>query len=96
MAEGEEGKMEEQKRAPLVPVSSGPQREIIRTREGVMLPERNAFEFAVKPQRQDFSGGTRKKEDSRNKLMKSLLKLKRSNAPSSSSNKFMAVVKYDH
>lgn len=88
--------MEELKSPALVHVSSGPQREIIRTREGVMLPERNAFEFAVKPQRQDFSGVARKKDDSKQKLMKSLLKLKRSSAPSSSSNKFMAVVKYDH
>jgi hypothetical protein len=85
--------MEEQKR-PAVP--TGPNRDIIRTREGVLLPDRNAFEFARKPQRQENVGGGRKKEDSKQKLMKSLLKLKRSSTPSTSSNKFMAIVKYDY
>ena len=62
----------------------------------MLLPDRNAFEFAVKPQRQEALGTGRKKEDSKAKLMKSLLKLKRSSAPTGSSNKFMAVVKLDH
>ena len=60
-----------------------------------MLPERNAFEFSKRPQN-NLVSGTRKKEDSKQRLIKSLLKLKKMNAPSSSANKFMAVVKYEH
>ena len=76
--------------------------EITRTREGVMLPERNAFEFSKRPTFSSISEARRKedskqkKEDSKQKLMKSFLKLKKMNAPSTSANKFMAVVKYDY
>lgn len=75
------------------------QGEIKRTREGVLLPTRNAFEFVLKPASFETKGskkGGAGQETGKQKLMKSLLKLKRSNTSALSANKHMAVVKYEN
>ena len=53
---------------------------IERTREGVMLPERNAFDFTVLPRKQEVAVKSNKEKSGREKLKKSLLQMKRKNA----------------
>lgn len=81
-------------RQQIIPISE--RGEISRTREGVLLPERNAFEFTVRPESRKIQAKKTNQESGRHKLMKSLLKLKRGNAMTQSANKHMAVVKYDN
>ena len=97
------GQKKEAFKKPSVPASRiqpiSLQGEIKRTREGVLLPTRNAFEFVLKPASFETKGGKKGgagQETGKQKLMKSLLKLKRSNTSALSANKHMAVVKYEN
>ena len=64
---------------------------------GIMLPDKNAFDFVEKVERRDEGGKDqeRKKQDDsgRQKLQKTLLNLKKQNSRQTSSNKNMATVK---
>ena len=68
---------------------------ITRSRIGIILPERNAFDFIERPERRETT--ERKKageENGKAKLQKTLLQLKRSNTKGTG-NKSMATVKID-
>jgi len=84
---------------PLAPIIRGGNLEM--TRDGMRLPERNAFEFTVRPQSQLIRGDRSKggsgkdKITGKQKLQKSILNMKKKMKMSSSGNKFMAIVKYD-
>jgi hypothetical protein len=78
--------------------------EIEMTSEGARLPDRNAFEFTVRPVSRIVRGergGSGVKSTSKDKLtgkqmlQKSLLNMKRKLNMSSTGNKFMSIVKYD-
>lgn len=71
--------------------------QITRGRIGIILPERNAFDFTERPEKQVEANKEKKKdqESGKAKLQKTLLQLKKSNMKSSSS-KGMATVKIDH
>lgn len=76
------------------------QGEIVRTREGVILPSRNAFEFVVRPEsniKEGFKKGSKAGQESGKALfMKNLLKLKRQNTSQLSANKNMSIVKFNN
>lgn len=82
----------------IVPASL--QGQIIRTREGVILPSRNAFEFVHKPENSfkdnGRKGGKQGSESGKALFQKNLLKLKRQNTSQLSANKFMSIVKYEN
>jgi hypothetical protein len=62
---------------------------------GIMLPDKNAFEFVHRPQKREQMSAEKKKdgESGKAKIQKRLLQMKRANTKSSSSSKEMATVK---
>lgn len=74
------------------------------TSEGARLPERNAFEFTVRPtpynvhksrKSQDGGNYSKNKVSGKQSIQKSLMNMKRKLNMSSTGNKFMSIVKYD-
>jgi hypothetical protein len=69
-------------------------KQVTRGKMGVMLPEKNAFDFVVRPDKREDRGQEKKKdaESGKSKLQKTLLQLKRANTRPTST-KGMATVK---
>jgi len=67
-------------------------KEITRGRMGIMLPEKNAFEFYVRPKQQFVNQKRINQESGKAKLNKALLQIKRAKTKGTSS-KDMATVK---
>ncbi|CDW71719.1 protein iws1 homolog [Stylonychia lemnae] len=71
-------------------------KEITRGRMGIMLPERNAFDFVVRPDARDVQLKDKKKDETgKQKLQKTLLQLKKQNIKPTST-KGMATVKMSY
>ena len=74
------------------------------TSDGARLPEKNAFEFTMRPHSQILKsdrkssredGASQEKLTGKQAIQKSLLQMKRKLNMSSVGNKFMSIVKYD-
>lgn len=76
--------------------SDGNGQHIMRSRVGIILPDKNAFDFTVRPESNvDFQDKKQNQDSGKAKLQKTLLQLKKANMKSYSS-KGMATVKMDH